>query len=43
MEQGDIVKAHCNVCEGERNHLIVHCHDKKWEEQAVLFTKFILR
>ncbi len=34
MEQGDIVKAHCNVCEGERNHLIVHCHDKKWEEQV---------
>lgn len=27
------MKAHCNVCQGERNHLVVHCHDKKWKEQ----------
>ena len=32
MEQGDIVKGHCNHCEGERKHLIVHYYATKWTE-----------
>lgn len=33
MEQGDIVKAHCNLCAGQRNHLIVHLHKTTWSEE----------
>src|SRR5437588_8017455 len=33
MEQGDIVKAHCNLCAGERKHLIVHLHQTKWTDE----------
>src|SRR6266487_4356576 len=33
MEQGDIVKAHCNICAGERKHLIVHLHQTKWSDE----------
>lgn len=33
MEQGNIIKAHCNVCAGERNHLVIHHHNKEWREQ----------
>jgi hypothetical protein len=33
MNQGDIVKAHCNLCAGERNHLIVHLHKTGWSEE----------
>ena len=32
MEQGDIVKAHCNRCSGERNHFIIHVHEEEWSE-----------
>jgi Domain of unknown function (DUF4145) len=33
MEQGDIVKARCNVCAGERKHFVVHYHETKWTEE----------
>ena len=33
MEQGDIVKAHCNFCAGERKHLIVCYHATKETEE----------
>jgi len=33
MEQGDIIKAHCNLCAGECKHLIVHLHQSKWSEE----------
>ncbi|TLD68680.1 DUF4145 domain-containing protein [Phragmitibacter flavus] len=26
MNQGDIVKAHCNQCSGDRNHFLIHYH-----------------
>jgi hypothetical protein len=32
MEQGDIVKAHCNRCSGDRNHFIIHVHEEEWSE-----------
>src|SRR5205814_6056464 len=32
MQQGDIVKAHCNRCSGERNHFIIHVHEEEWSE-----------
>lgn len=31
--QADITKAHCNFCVGKRNHLFIHKHERKWEEQ----------
>ena len=34
MEQGDIVKAHCNICAGERNHQLLHFHSKEWTEEV---------
>lgn len=35
MEQGDLTKAHCNTCSGERNHLLIHHHQKKWHYRFV--------
>jgi hypothetical protein len=32
MDQGDIVKAHCNQCSGERKHLVVHFYKTDWNE-----------
>ena len=32
MDQGDIVKAHCNRCSGERNHFIIYVHEGEWTE-----------
>lgn len=32
MEQGDIVKAHCNRCSGNRNHFVIYAHQEKWTE-----------
>jgi len=32
MEQGDIVRAHCNRCSGDRNHFIIHAHQEEWSE-----------
>ncbi len=32
MEQGDIVKAHCNRCSGERNHFILYVHEGEWTQ-----------
>ena len=32
MEQGDIVKARCNRCSGERNHFIIHVDEEEWSE-----------
>jgi hypothetical protein len=32
MEQGDIVKAHCNRCSGKRNHFIIHAHEEQWSD-----------
>jgi hypothetical protein len=32
VEQGDIIKAHCNRCSGERNHFIIHVHEEEWSE-----------
>jgi hypothetical protein len=33
MEQGEIVKAHCNTCSGSRNHQVIYFHEETWEEQ----------
>jgi len=32
MEQGDIVKARCDRCSGNRNHFIIYAHQEKWNE-----------
>ena len=34
MEQGDIVKAHCNQCSGERNHFIIYTDTETWEDEV---------
>lgn len=33
MKQGDIIKAHCNGCDGECNHSVLHYYAKEWREQ----------
>ena len=33
MEQGDITKAHCNTCVGERKHFIIFAHHKEFHDQ----------
>ena len=32
MDQGDIVKAYCNRCSGERNHFIIYVHEGECTE-----------
>jgi Domain of unknown function (DUF4145) len=34
MEQGGIVKAHCDGCSGERNHHVVHAYEEKWSDEV---------
>jgi len=34
MEQGDIVRARCNACAGERKQFVVHYYKTKWKEDV---------
>jgi hypothetical protein len=33
MEQGDMIRARCNVCGGERKHFVVHDYKTEWTEE----------
>src|SRR5205085_10995135 len=33
MKPEESVKAHCNICSGSRNHLILYRHEESWSEQ----------
>ena len=35
MKQGDITKAHCNTCAGERNHIVVNAHRVEVDDETL--------